>query len=85
MAKIITEMVGGVPYEFYPMGKHIVHAVGICGGRPTFKYTRIEVAGVLAMLTSSSIEDIVKDYEGQISTEAIEEAILLPIIRQQFN
>jgi uncharacterized protein (DUF433 family) len=77
MARIITEMVGGLPYEFYPIGKHMVHAVGVCGGRPTFKYTRIEVAGVLAMLTSNSVEDIVQDYEGQISKEAIEEAILL--------
>jgi len=77
MATIVTEIVGGEPYEFYPMGRYIVRAKGVCGGRPTFKYTRIEVAGVIAMLRSNSIEEIVEDYEGRISKEAVEEAILL--------
>ena len=43
-------MVGGHPYEYYALGKHIVSAPGVCRGRPTFKYTRVEVAGVLEWL-----------------------------------
>lgn len=77
MAKLVTEIVGNEPYSYYPMGKHVVRAPGVCGGRPTFKYTRIEVAGVLSMLASDSIDTIVDDYKGRISREAIEEAILI--------
>lgn len=72
---LITEMIGGEPYEYYPIGTYVVRAKGVCGGRPTFKYTRIEVAPVLAMLTSYSVDSLVEDYEGRISREAILEAI----------
>jgi len=43
--KLVTEMVGGEPYQYYPLGQYVVRAIGVCGGRPTFKYTRIEVKG----------------------------------------
>ncbi len=77
MSKLVTEIVGNEPYSYYPMGKHVVRAPGVCGGRPTFKYTRIEVAGVLSMLASDTIDTIVEAYRGRISREAIEEAILI--------
>ncbi len=77
MAKLVTEIVGDEPYSYYPMSEYVVRAPGVCGGRPTFKYTRIEVAGVLSMLASDSIDTIVEDYNGRISREAIEEAILI--------
>jgi hypothetical protein len=35
--KLITEMVGEEPYQYYPLGDYIVRAPGICRGRPTFK------------------------------------------------
>ena len=34
---IVTEMVGGEPYEYVPLGDHVVRAIGVCRGRPTFK------------------------------------------------
>ena len=41
MAKELTrELVDGESYEYVPLGKHVVAAPGICGGRPTFNYTR---------------------------------------------
>ena len=40
----------GQIYEYVPLGKHVVSAPAVCRGRPTFKYTRIEVAGVLGWL-----------------------------------
>ena len=71
-----TAMVGGEPYEFVPMGTYVVRASGVCGGRPTFKYTRIEVAGVLSLLASGeSMESIVLGYQGRIPREAILEGI----------
>jgi uncharacterized protein (DUF433 family) len=78
MAKLTTEIVGGEPYEYYPLGDYVVRAVGVCGGRPTFKYTRIEIIGTLERLAAGeSIDDIVKGYRGRVSHAAIVEAVRL--------
>jgi len=78
MTELITEMVGGEPYQYYPLGKHVVRAVGVCGGRPTFKYTRIEITGTLERLASGEpIHDLVQGYCGRVSHEAIMEAVRL--------
>jgi uncharacterized protein (DUF433 family) len=78
MAKLITETVGGEPYQYYPLGNYVVRAVGVCGGRPTFKYTRIEITGTLGRLAAGeSIDDIVKGYRGRVSHAAIMEAVRL--------
>ncbi len=82
MTKLITEMVGGEPYQYYPFGDYVVRAVGVCGGRPTFKYTRIEVAGVFERLAAGqSIDYIVKGYRGRVSQEAIAEALRLVMVQ----
>jgi uncharacterized protein (DUF433 family) len=78
MVTPVTEIVGGEPYRYYPLGKHIVRAVGVCGGRPTFKYTRIEIAGALERLAAGeNIDEIVSGYRGRVSREAIAEALEL--------
>lgn len=78
MAKLITEIVGGEPYQYYPLGNYVVRAVGVCGGRPTFKYTRIEITGTLERLAAGeSMDDIVKGYRGRVSHAAIVEAVRL--------
>lgn len=76
------EMVGGEPYEYYPLGHHIVRAPGVCGGRPTFKYTRIEIAGTLERLAAGeSVETIIEGYRGRVSQAAIAEAVRLVTAR----
>jgi len=77
--KLVREMYGGEWYEYYPLGKHIVAAPGVCGGRPTFKYTRLEVSFILARLrTGKTIEEIVQDYSlSRLTPEAVKEAIFL--------
>lgn len=78
MSGLVTEMVGNEPYQYYPLGNHIVRAVGVCGGRPTFKYTRIEITGTLERLaTGEYLDDIVKGYRGRVSRDAIMEAAML--------
>jgi uncharacterized protein (DUF433 family) len=78
MAKLITEIVKGEPYRYYPLGQHIVRAIGVCGGHPTFKYTRIEITGTLERLAAGEgIDEIVQGYRGRVSREAIVEAMQL--------
>ena len=78
MAMLVTEIVGDEPYRYYPLGDYVVRAVGVCGGRPTFKYTRIEITGTLKRLAAGeSVDAIVKGYRGRISHAAIMEAVQL--------
>ena len=48
--ELVCEMVGGEPYEYYPLGEYVVIAPGVCGSEPTFKYTRINVEHALGRL-----------------------------------
>ena len=49
--QMIREDLGGQTYEYLPLGRFVVSAPGVCRGRPTFKYTRIEVAHLLEWLS----------------------------------
>ncbi len=76
--QVVREKVGGEWYEYVPLGKHVVSAQAVCRGRPTFKYTRIEVAGVLERLGAGDpAEVLVANSAGRLSREAIEEAAAL--------
>jgi uncharacterized protein (DUF433 family) len=74
--KLVREIVGGEPYEYYPLGRHIVVAPGVCGGRPTFKYTRIDVRHALSLLaTGRTVERVAHGYKLPVS--AVREALAL--------
>lgn len=76
--RMVTEVVEGETYFYLPLGNYIVRAPGVCGGRPTFKYTRIEIAGTLDRLAAGeSIDQLVQGYRGRVSHAAIMEAINL--------
>jgi uncharacterized protein (DUF433 family) len=76
--QLVRETIGGQVYEYVPLGKHIVSSRSVCRGRPTFKYTRIEVAGVLQRLGAGhSVEELLAGYQGRVSRAAIEEALTL--------
>ena len=77
--QIKREIVGGEIYEYYPLGNYVVRAVGVCGGRPTFKYTRIEVKFILnRIMQGKSIDYIVDAYKDpHLSYAAIQEAMSL--------
>jgi uncharacterized protein (DUF433 family) len=76
---LVREQLGDEIYDYYPLGSHVVVAPGVCGGRPTFKYTRLEVAVVLAMIASGmSSHEVMAEYEqSRLSQEAIQEALHL--------
>ncbi len=78
------EIVGGEEYKYYPLSNYIVSDPGVCGGRPTFKYTRIEISGALDRLSAGeTIEQLVTGYLGRVSREAAQEAI--SIANHQFQ
>jgi uncharacterized protein (DUF433 family) len=75
--KLVREVKRGGAYEYYPLGKHVVIAPGVCGGRPTFKGTRVEVQTILdALRSGQSIADILEGYPA-VSRAAIHEALQL--------
>jgi len=78
-ARVIRETVGGEPYDYRPLGQYVVAAPGVCGGRPTFKYTRLEAAVVLDLLAAGwAVEEIIRQYANSRLTKAsIAEAIRL--------
>lgn len=77
-SNLVTEIVGGEPYRYYPLGNYVVRAPGVCGGRPTFKYTRIEITGAVERLAAGeSIDEVVSGFRGRVSREAIADAVHL--------
>jgi len=78
-SELVHEIVGGTPYDYYPLGEYIVVAPGVCGGRPTFKYTRLEVSQILTLLGAGySVEWLVDQYEeSRLTQAAVQEAIRL--------
>src|SRR2546427_6703850 len=75
--KLVRENRDGHPYEHYPLGRFVVIAPGVCGGRPTFKGTRVEVQTVLDWLRAGrTIKDILTGYPS-VSRSAVREAIRL--------
>lgn len=76
--QIVREQVGEEWYEYIPLGKFVVSSPAVCRGRPTFKYTRIEVAGILERLGAGhAVDDLIADSQGSLSREAIAEATCL--------
>ena len=76
--KLVREMVSGESYEYYPLGKYIVSSSEVCRGRPTFKYTRIEVEGILDCLAAGqSVNQIAKGYHGRVPQSTTEEVLKL--------
>ena len=78
--ELVQELHGGSIYEYYPLGEYIVSAPGVCGGRPTFKHTRVEAIGVLNLLAAGyTIEQIAQRFD--VPKMAVGEAIRLACIR----
>lgn len=78
MPRLHTEIISGEPYQYYSLGRYVVLARGVCGGRPTFKYTRIQVAGTLDRIAAGEdIGAIIEDYQGKVSRNAILEAMIM--------
>jgi len=76
--ELVCEVVGGAPYEYYPLGEYIVAAPGVCGGPPTFKYTRIDVRHALSLLSGGrTVDEVAQAY--RVPVAAIREALELAV------
>ena len=76
MPELVTEDLNGFPYQYYPLGTHVVVAPGVCGGRPTIKRRRLDVRHIMGMLRrGDTLQEIAENY--QLATEAIEEVVAL--------
>ena len=74
---LVREVQGGDVYEYYPLGEYVVIAPGVCGARPTFKGTRVEVEVILDWLRVGRTIDRILDGYPSLTRPAIEEAIAL--------
>lgn len=71
---LVRENFGGEPYEYFPLGKYIVAARGVCGGRPTIKYHRLDARHIIGFLErGDSPQQIARNYH--IPVAAVREAI----------
>lgn len=77
--QLISETYGDTVYEYYPIGQYIVAAPDVCGGRPTFKYTRLEVATILDLIAAGwTVERLIQEYDqSYLTAEAVTEAVKL--------
>jgi uncharacterized protein (DUF433 family) len=74
--EMICEIYGGEVYEYYPLGEYVVAARGICGGRPTLKYTRMDARWVIGYLKlGRTAEDLAATHG--VPVEAINEVVKL--------
>jgi uncharacterized protein (DUF433 family) len=74
--ELVREHHGGDVYEYYPLGQYVVAAPGVCGGRPSIKYTRIDARHVIGSLRAGdSPREISRYYK--IPVAAVEEAVAL--------
>ncbi|ETX03211.1 MAG: hypothetical protein ETSY1_00905 [Candidatus Entotheonella factor] len=77
--QLVREVFDDTVYEYFPIGQYIVAAPEICGGRPTFKYTRLEVATILDLIAAGwTVERLVQEYaQSHLTAESISEAVHL--------
>jgi uncharacterized protein (DUF433 family) len=75
----VREEIDGEVYEYLPLGEYVVAARGVCGGRPTIKYRRLDARHVLAFFQrGDGVRQIARNYK--MPVEAVEEVIRLSTV-----
>ena len=73
---LVREFLDDRAYEYYPLGEYVVAARGVCGGRPTLKYTRMDARWVMAYLKlGRTAEELAETHD--IPVAAIHEVVQL--------
>ena len=73
---LVREFLDDRAYEYYPLGEYVVAARGVCGGRPTIKYHRLDARHIMGFLRRGDTpEEVAENYS--IPLEAVHEVIEL--------
>jgi uncharacterized protein (DUF433 family) len=73
---LLKERVGEREIVYYPLGNHLAIMPGVCGGRPTVKFTRIDARAIIgALQRGDTPEQIVAAFD--IPLAAIDETVQL--------
>lgn len=76
MPEMVTEIIGGEEYRYYPLGEYIVAAPGVCGGRPTIKGRRLDARWVAGRVRAGDSPDqVAEGYK--IPLAAVKEVLAL--------
>lgn len=74
--ELVREELYGAPYEYYALGKYVVAARGVCGGRPTIKHHRLDARHIIGCLKAGDTpQQIARNYK--IPLAAVNETIEL--------
>ena len=73
---LVREFLDDRAYEYYPLGEYVVAARGVCGGRPTLKYTRMDARWVMAYLKLGRTAEELAETHG-VPVAAIHEVVRL--------
>lgn len=73
---LLKERVGETEIAYYPLGKHLAVMPGVCGGRPTVKFTRIDARAIIGALQRGDSPELIAD-DFDIPLGAIDEAVQL--------
>jgi len=76
LPEMVVEEFAGREYAYVPLGRYVVAARGVCGGRPTIKYTRLDARHVVGMLRAGESPERIARHH-QIAVAAITEAVEL--------
>jgi uncharacterized protein (DUF433 family) len=76
LSELVHEKIGEEDYEYLPLGKYIVAARGVCNGRPTVKYRRMDARHIIGYLQSGMSETWIAE-QFELPIEAIREAVQL--------
>ncbi len=60
-AALEQENYHGQIYEYLPLGKYIVAAPNVCGGRPTIKYHRLDARHILSFVKRGDSPQIIAE------------------------
>lgn len=74
--EMMREELYGAPYEYSSLGKYVVAARGVCGGRPTIKHHRLDARHIIGCIKAGDTpQQIARNYK--IPVAAVNEAIEL--------
>jgi uncharacterized protein (DUF433 family) len=63
-------------YEYYPLGEYVVAAPGVCGGRPTIKYRRLDARHIMGFLRMGDTPEEIAERH-HIPVAAVHEVVKL--------